>query len=224
MTRAEVSELIVDAVLLDMDGTLVDSTSLVYDMWGRFAVEHGLDPAEVVNFAHGTPSIATLRRFLPPHADIDAWYQRMADWERDAFGGVTEVPGAAAFVSALPAGRWAVVTSAIADAARARLEGAGFPHIEFLVGADDVEQGKPHPEPFLQAAQQIGADITRCVVFEDSPPGIEAGLAAGAHVVVVGNAQTEHTEGLRRIDHWRDVTVSVTPLGDIAIRGIIAQA
>ncbi len=220
MTSADASPLIADAVLLDMDGTLVDSTALVYEMWGRFAIEHGHDPADVIEFAHGTPSIATLRRFLPETADLDEWYNKVADWERGEFHGVTELPGAAAFVSQLPAGKWAVVTSAIADAARARLEGAGFPHIDVLVGADDVERGKPYPEPFLIAATALGVDIARCVVFEDSPPGIEAGLAAGAHVVVVGDAHTEHTAGLRRIEHWRDITARPTESGQVELRGI----
>ena len=220
MAASDPSHLVVDAVLLDMDGTLVDSTSLVYEMWGRFATEHGHDPDEVIAFAHGTPSIATLRRYLPEGEDIDEWYHRVAEWERGEFGGVTELPGAAAFVHALPQGKWAVVTSAIADAARARLEGAGFPHIDVLVGADDVERGKPYPEPFLQAAQHLGVDISRCVIFEDSPPGIAAGVAAGAHVVVVGDAETEHTSGLRRIDHWRDVTARTTGTGQIEISGI----
>ncbi len=220
MTASRSPSLVVDAVLLDMDGTLVDSTSLVYEMWGRFAMEHGHDPEEVVAFAHGTPSIATLRRYLPESANIDEWYNRVAEWERGDFGGVAELPGAAAFVSSLPEGKWAVVTSAIADAARARLEGAGFPHIDVLVGADDVERGKPYPEPFLQAAERLGVDIARCVVFEDSPPGIEAGVAAGAHVVVVGDAETAHTPGLRRLRHWRDVAVSVTASGEIEIEGI----
>lgn len=220
MTMSDPSPLVVDAVLLDMDGTLVDSTSLVYDMWGRFAIEHGHDPDEVVAYAHGTPSIATLRRFLPQGEDIDEWYHRVAEWERGEFGGVSELPGAAAFVGSLPAGKWAIVTSAIADAARARLEGAGFPHIDVLVGADDVEHGKPYPEPFLRAAGQLGVDITRCVIFEDSPPGIEAGVASGAEVVVVGDAQTEHTSGLRRLDHWHRVTVATTALGQIEIGGV----
>ena len=222
MPTPVVSHLVADAVLLDMDGTLVDSTSLVYSMWTRFAIEHGHDPAEVVTFAHGTPSIATLRRFLPDGADIDEWYNRIADWERDDFGGVVELPGAIDFVRALPEGRWAVVTSAIADAARTRLEGAGFPHIPVLVGADDVERGKPYPEPFLRAADALGVDISRCVVFEDSPPGVEAGLAAGAQVVVVGDLVNDHTEGLPRLHHWRDVTVRAAASGAVEIGGIAA--
>lgn len=212
--------LYVDAVLFDMDGTLVDSNSVVDHMWTGFADALGLDALAVRTFAHGTPSVATLRRFLPATESFDEWFARIASWEAGSFGHVSEVQGAIRAVRSLPQERWAVVTSALREAARTRLEGAGFPAPSVLIGADDVEKGKPDPEGFRAAAEALGVDPRRCVVFEDSPAGLEAALALGAEAVVVGTLDADVTRGLRRIVSWEGVTLASTANGPIRIDGL----
>ncbi len=212
--------LVVDAVLFDMDGTLVDSNSVVDQMWTEFAVSLDLDPHAVRTFAHGTPSTATLRRFLPERESFDEWFERLASWETCRFGEVSEVPGAIHAVRTLPPERWAVVTSALREAALMRLETVGFPAPHILIGADDVTNGKPDPEGFQVAAKALGADPRRCVVFEDSPAGLEAALSLGAQAVVVGALDSDVTRGLRRIADWNDVVFTLTADGGIGIEGI----
>ena len=212
--------LIVDAVLFDMDGTLVDSNSVVDRMWTEFAVTLGLDPQAVRTFAHGTPSTATLRTFLPAHESFDEWFERIASWEAGSFGHVGEIAGAITAVRALPRERWAVVTSALREAALKRIAIVGFPTPHVLIGADDVANGKPDPEGFLAAANALGVDPARCVVFEDSPAGLEAALAVGASAVVVGTLNAEVTRGLRRIVDWNGVTFASDADGRIVIDGI----
>jgi mannitol-1-/sugar-/sorbitol-6-phosphatase len=214
------SELVVDAVLFDMDGTLVDSNSVVDQMWTEFAVTLGLDPQAVRAFAHGTPSTATLGNFLPAHEDFDEWFERIASWEEGSFGQVSEIAGAIAAVRQIPRERWAVVTSALREAALKRIETVGFPSPRVLIGADDVSRGKPDPEGFLAAANALGVDPARCVVFEDSPAGLEAALAMGAATVVVGTLDADVTRGLRRIADWRGITFERNPEGGIVIHGI----
>ncbi len=214
------TSLVVDAVLFDMDGTLVDSNSVVDQMWTEFAVTLGLDPHAVRTFAHGTPSTATLRRFLPAHESFEEWFARLASWESGRFGQVSEVSGAIDAVRALPRERWAVVTSALRAAALIRLETVGFPTPGVLIGADDVANGKPDPEGFFAAAKALGVDPARCVVFEDSPAGLEAALAVGAAAVVVGTLGADVTRGLRRIVDWNGVTFARTDEGRIRIGGI----
>ncbi len=203
-----------------MDGTLVDSTAAVNQMWTEFANGFGLDPHAVCTFAHGTPSTATLRRFLPAHESFDEWFNRVAAWESGRFDNVNEVAGAIEATRTLPPERWAVVTSALREAARLRLESVGFPAPLVLIGADDVNHGKPDPEGFRAAALALGVDPARCVVFEDSPAGLEAALAVGAFAVVVGNLDHDVTRGLRRIMDWDDVTFTRAVDGRVSIGGI----
>ncbi|WP_084103438.1 HAD-IA family hydrolase [Demequina sp. NBRC 110056] len=192
-------ELRVRAVLCDMDGTLVDSNALVDEMWNGFADELGLDATEVRAFAHGRPSRATIARYVSDPSEIDGWLDRIHQMEASRFDAVVEIAGAAAFTSALPTGRWAVVTSALARPARARLEAVGITPPSILIGADDVAAGKPDPEGFARAARELGVEGRDCVVFEDTDAGVRAGQAAGCTVVVVGPNRSEATAGLPRV-------------------------
>src|SRR5699024_1964809 len=99
--------------------------------------------------------------------------------------GIEPVPGAPQFLASLPAQRWAIVTSAPRRLAERRIAAAGLPMPRVLVTGDDVEHGKPAPDPFLLGARRLGLDASRCLVFEDAPAGVAAAEAAAAQVVVV---------------------------------------
>ncbi len=172
------------AVLFDMDGVLVDSTNAVARVWRKWALARGFDPEKVVRAAHGRPSIDTVRDFLP-NADSHAENLEVERQEVEDLEGVVAMPGAQALVHSLPAGRWTVVTSATRPLAEVRLRAAGIPIRGSLVTADDIQHGKPHPEPYQKAAAWLGYPPSECVVVEDAPAGIRAGKAAGARVIAV---------------------------------------
>ncbi len=179
-------EFLVSAILFDMDGTLVDSTALVESIWTEFAAANHSDPREVIAFAHGRPSRDTITAFAHHRDQIGAWNARFARWEAERFDAVRAIPGAVSLVGSLPSHSWAIVTSALREPARRRLTRLGFPAPPVLIGADDVTHGKPHPEGYLAAARILDVDPVDCVVFEDTPAGIQAGLSAGCTVVGVG--------------------------------------
>ena len=170
------------AVLFDMDGVLVDSTDAVARVWRKWAIERGFDPEKVVRAAHGRPSLDTVRDFLP-NADSGAENLEVERQEVEDLEGVVAMPGAHALVTNIPAGRWTVVTSATRPLAEVRLRAAGIPILESLVTAADIQNGKPHPEPYQKAAARLGYPASECVVVEDAPAGIRAGKAAGARVI-----------------------------------------
>jgi len=172
------------AVLFDMDGVLVDSTHAVARVWRKWALERGFDPEKVVRAAHGRPSIDTVRDFLP-NADSNAENLEVERQEVEDLQGVVAMPGALALVTSIPAGRWTVVTSATRPLAEVRLRAAGIPIPDSLITADDIQHGKPHPEPYQKAAARLGYPASECVVVEDAPAGIRAGKAAGARVIAV---------------------------------------
>jgi HAD superfamily hydrolase (TIGR01509 family) len=172
----------VGAVLLDMDGTLVDSDAAVERAWRTWSLARGLEPAPVLAIAHGSPSDRTVRRVLPTLDDaaVAAAAQRQLDLQYDDLSDVVAAPGADVLLSALDrlALPWAVVTSADVRLAKARLGAAGI-HPPLLVTVEDVRVGKPDPEGYLQAAARLGVDPGACLVVEDSETGLAAGRAAG---------------------------------------------
>jgi mannitol-1-/sugar-/sorbitol-6-phosphatase len=171
-----------DAVLFDMDGTLVDSRHIVEQMWILWATEHGLSVEAALSLAHGRRTIETMQ-LLAPHLATPEEAARLDALEEAHEHGVTTIAGAPELLSSLPASRWALVTSAGRLLASRRMASVGLPAPLVLVGADDVESGKPSPEGYLLAAARMGVEARRCVVIEDTPAGTAAGRAAGARVI-----------------------------------------
>lgn len=183
MTLSDVLHLPLDAIVFDSDGVLVDSGASVDQAWTRWAAELGLDAAEVIAYAHGQRSSETVRRYVEP-ALWPVFQAKVDRYEIDDASSVTAMPGAVALAGAVPRDRWAVVTSGNRVLATARLTAARIPVPPFVVTADDVVHGKPHPEGYAQALARLGVDPARAAVAEDSAAGIEAALAAGTGTVI----------------------------------------
>jgi sugar-phosphatase len=186
-------------VLFDLDGVLVDSTPAVARCWKKWALRHGFLPDEVVRRAHGRPSIATMRE-LVPDADHEAADREMERWEIDDIAGVVPLPGAMRLLEVLPAKRWAIVTSCTRPLAEVRIRAAGLPLPAQLVTADDVQRGKPDPEPYIQGAMRLGLTPTDCVVLEDAPAGIRAGKASEASVIALRTTASDSELSLAGAD------------------------
>lgn len=180
----------VSAVLFDMDGTLVDSTAAVERVWRRWAARHGLDFGKLLAVSHGRRASDTIARFAPPgldHAEENSWMLEAEVAEQE---GIIPIPGARRLMASLPQGRVAVVTSAARDLALLRLRLAGLVVPNLVITAEDVTAGKPDPQGYLQAARQLGFVPETCLVVEDAPAGLEAGRAAGGHVLALATTLT----------------------------------
>ena len=175
-------EITCSALLFDLDGVLIDSTPAVTRVWMQWAIAHGFDPHAVVRKAHGRPSIATIRDYLP-HGDHEAENREVERCEIRDLDGVVTLPGARELLASLPPDRWTIVTSCTRPLAEVRLRAAGLPIPQRLLTCDDVRKGKPDPEPYLKGASLVGVLAQDCVVVEDVPAGIRAGKAAGARVI-----------------------------------------
>jgi mannitol-1-/sugar-/sorbitol-6-phosphatase len=170
------------ACLFDLDGVLINSTPAVARVWSRWAVEHGFDPDEVVARAHGRPSLTTVREYLPD-SDHQAENREVERREIEDLEGVVPLPGALDLLASLPEDRWTIVTSCTRALAEVRIKAAGLPLPGTMITSNDIQHGKPNPEPFLKGASALGFPASECIVFEDVPAGVRAGKSAGARVI-----------------------------------------
>jgi mannitol-1-/sugar-/sorbitol-6-phosphatase len=174
------------AVLFDMDGTLVDSSSCVELTWRMWAAKHGVDIDALLSISHGRQNHETIR-LIAPHLETPEEIAFLVQTEEDCHEGIVEVGGARALLEAMDskgaAAPWAVVTSAWRTLAEKRLRLAGLPIPDVLITSDDISRSKPHPEGYLLAAERVGVAPADCLVIEDAHAGIEAARAAGMTVI-----------------------------------------
>ena len=185
------------AILFDLDGVLVDSTRSVERHWRAWALQKGVDAEEIMAIAHGVRAIEVIQR-VAPHLDAAAEVREIEAREVTDRDGVVVMPGAAALVASIPEGQWGVVTSGTRLLASGRLRLMGLPVPKILVTADDVANGKPHPEPYLKGAELLDVKPADCLVIEDAPAGIQSARAGG--MKVVGITSTYPADALGHAD------------------------
>lgn len=204
------------ALLLDMDGTLVHSTGEVETVWRLWCRRHQLAPEPVLAMCHGLRSREVIRA-LAPQLDVAQEVALLDELEIHHTGRGEAIMGCRAVLASVPAGRWALVTSASQRVARHRLASAGLPLPDLLVGAEDVMRGKPDPEPYLLAATRLGVAPADGLVFEDAPAGIESALRAGCTVVQVGGKRLLELAVIAVIQDWRQVSVEEDEKGMLQV-------
>jgi HAD superfamily hydrolase (TIGR01509 family) len=182
------------AVVLDMDGLLLDTEPLAAKAWSDAAATLGVEfdaaLARAMIGRNWPDCCALARSHFPRGYPVDAL---LARWH-DAYDAIVERDGVALKRGVHALLDWldghaiprAVATSTRRSRARAKLERAGlWTRIDACVGGDDIARGKPAPDIVLAAAAALGVDARDCVVIEDSEPGARAALAAGAMPILV---------------------------------------
>jgi sugar-phosphatase len=206
------------ALLIDLDGTLVDSTRSVEQAWRSVTSGLGLPFSAVSGLIHGVPADEAVRRAYPdlPSPARTELAEEIQAAQAGPAAVVTWMPGAREFVGRIPVDRWAVVTSGDRRLATASMAKAGVPDPLVMVTADDVDHGKPAPDPYLAAARALRIpEPSMCVAVEDAPAGIESARAAGMRVLAVA---TTFDSGALRAADWvvpdlRSVRVTSIPDG-----------
>ena len=169
-------------VLSDLDGVLVDSHASIMRAWRWWGARHGIEHAAIEAVQHGRPSGEVIAK-LVPGADAVAESEAVDLRQANDTEGVVPLPGAVELLARFAPARVAIVTSCTIPLATSRLRAAGLTSPNVLVTPERLRRGKPHPEGYLLAARELGADPADCVVLEDAPAGVAAGRAAGMHVV-----------------------------------------
>lgn len=208
------------AVLWDMDGTLVDTEP--YWMRCEFALAEKYDGTWTDEHALAVVGgdLLDSASYMREHMGIDRTPHQIVEELLDGVVALVEEdvpwrPGARELLAALRAQDvpCALVTMSwrrfVEPVVRALPEGS----FDFLVCGDEVSHGKPHPEPYLRAAELVGLPPEQTVAIEDSPTGTLSAEAAGCQVLVVPSHVPVPTGGRR---HHRETLVGLTP-GDLVL-------
>ncbi|EAU84628.1 phosphatase [Coprinopsis cinerea okayama7 len=188
-----------DALLFDMDGTLVDSTAGVEGAWKVFKKSYPhIDVHDILSSAHGIRTVDNLKNYCgvtdPVQLENEAVRFEQAilsSASEDGGKGIVRLPGVEQIMKEIAPRRfhpnplWAICTSATKPYASSALAVAGVPVPDVFVAAEDVEKGKPNPDPYLIGAARCNVDPKRCLVFEDAPSGIRSGRAAGCKTLAL---------------------------------------
>ncbi|KAJ2800929.1 DL-glycerol-3-phosphatase [Coemansia guatemalensis] len=179
------TELFVQGIIFDLDGTLLDTHAVTERVYTAEALKYNLDPAPILSYLHGVPTLQVLQKHYPPSTHTVEYAKGMElDCAKD-LDGIAVIPGTLELLKSIPTGKWSVFTSGMRHLALPRLNHLGIEKPEVFVTPEDIVNGKPHPEGYVEAAKRMGLDSRDCVVFEDAAAGIRSGCSAGAVVVGV---------------------------------------
>ncbi len=181
------------AVLFDLDGTLVESEHLWNDAVIELAARHGRSiPKHVLEHTVGIPTaefINIVHAYLKwDHIDTATSLAWVEERVRQRFAaGLAWRPGAHRLLTEVRAAGipTALVTATRRHLVEAALNTLGRHNFDTLVCGDEVRHGKPHPKPYLVAADRLGVPIRHCVAIEDSPVGVTSAVSAGCAVLAV---------------------------------------
>ena len=175
------------AVLFDLDGVIVDTEGQYSLFWKQIGEEYMPGMPDFALAIKGRTLTQIYDTYFPDAADRAAITERLNAFERQM--DFPYIAGAREFLEALQTQGvpTAIATSSNCDKMACLY--ARHPEIKNLVTAvltaEDARRSKPAPDCYLAAAERLGADISKCIVFEDSPSGLAAGRASGAFVIGV---------------------------------------
>jgi mannitol-1-/sugar-/sorbitol-6-phosphatase len=184
-------------ILFDMDGVLISSIGSVERCWRRWAQIYQIPGAETYDVPHGMRAIDIVK-MLRPDINPQEGLRVIEDMEILDTEDLKVLPGVKALLNSLPPERWAIVTSCTKRLMLGRLAAAGLPVPDRIISGDMVERGKPDPEPYRRGAELLGFRPDECVVVEDAPSGVGAGIAAGCKVL--GVLGTHSVDDLKAAD------------------------
>ncbi|MBC8063248.1 MAG: HAD-IA family hydrolase [Chlorobia bacterium] len=173
-------------LLFDLDGTLVNSLPAVDRAWRQWSIEFGLDPAYVVPRIHGRRAVDSIA-LLVPHTDQQEAFKRLEHLESTDTDGVVPMPGAIQFIAKLTDIPWGIVTSGSSPIAIPRLKAGGIVQPSVFVTAEQISNGKPHPEAFLEGARRLALPPGEVIAFEDTLAGVRSAKSAGMKVVALSD-------------------------------------
>jgi sugar-phosphatase len=208
-------------LLFDMDGVLISSIGSVVRCWQRWCKQYEVPNAEQFHVPHGTRAVDIVRLLKPQfdEAQVAEGLRVIEDMEVEDTDDLTVLPGVKALLESLPPERWVIVTSATRRLLLGRLAAAGLPIPARFISGDMVVHGKPDPEPYRRGAEMLGLTPAECIVVEDAPSGVGAGVAAGCRVLgVLGTHPAEQLRAASWIAQSLDAVVVKATANGLELR------
>jgi len=180
-----------EAYIFDCDGTLADSMPLHYKAWCLALGEHAADFTEAIFYELGGTPTERIVEILNDRHGYSMPPRETAEYKEELFvkmiPEILPIEPVVEIVNELHGTiPLAVASGGAREIVLKTLNALGIADkFDAIVGSDDCARGKPHPDPFLTAAQRLGVEPSKCLVFEDSKPGMEAAEAAGMKWVLV---------------------------------------
>lgn len=210
----------IGAMIFDMDGTLVDSMPFHEKAWDVMLPELGvrIDRFDFFTWSAGLTNREIFPRLLQREvsaAELNDLAGRKEAIYRECYRPhVALMPGAFELIHAAEKRGVCIAMGTAAPPENIELVVDGLSirkHFPVIVGGNDVANGKPDPEVFVKAAQRMGIEPSQCLVFEDTPAGIEAAFRAGMHCVAITTTLTAQQVGaLPNTSHLRAVVADYT--------------
>ncbi|MGY4106336.1 HAD-IA family hydrolase [Aeromonas encheleia] len=205
-----ISKKIFHGAIFDVDATLVDTVSVINDIWRAWSIEKGIDFATIYPHIHGRKVNETLEA-------VDSSFNNEAEIEKVKSIAIEEmshakpISGALDFVSKIPINLWGIATSGPCEIARTSISASGFSIPSIMICGEDVENGKPHPEPFVSAALSLGFSPDQCIAFEDSPAGVKSAKDAGCYTVALrtSHADDELSQADTIVNDFNDINIEI---------------
>jgi len=196
-----------NSIIFDMDGTLINTNECIENVWRKWGSKYNIEIKEIL---HGRTAIESLK-ILAPHLATEKMAMELENMVLDEIDNVKLIPGVKEFIAKLPENSWTIATSASKGLATANLKHVGIPIPAAMITAEKVSNGKPHPEAFIKAAELLNTTCDKCIVFEDSLSGVEAGCKSGATVIGLTTTHTENELDLAdyTIRNFNNITVNI---------------
>lgn len=205
------------ALIFDLDGTLVDSSEVVRKVMETWCLKHDIPLQSVLDVCHGGRTEDTVS-LVAPHLCAKTEAAEIEHLESTTLDGLMPISGADRFLEDLASHVWAIVTSSSMLTAKPKLEACRMLIPSVFITAESVNYGKPHPEPFLKAAIELGIEPKECLVFEDAENGVNSALAAGCRVIIIGDSCKIQNENI--VCRTRDFTeLNFSDEGDLKLNG-----
>ncbi|WP_087026275.1 HAD family hydrolase [Thaumasiovibrio subtropicus] len=199
----------VQAVMFDMDGTLIHSKSVIEEAWriGALAIGRKISPEEMEAHVHGRNADYTFRYFFGHLSSTELAEIKTIVNDYEATSRPALIDGAKCFLTQLKQSN--IKIGLVTGSWQARVAFVLALHgldeyFDIIITRENVSQGKPNPEGFLQCARQLNVPITQCLIFEDSQSGVQSAIASGAECVVISQPNDEKID--ETLPHVRDFT------------------